>query len=257
MDEIQYGRGHQYLTLVYQIEAGYQRLLWVGKERTTESFQQFFALIGKELSERIEFVCSDMWKPYLKLIKKHCTNALNILDRFYIVAKMNLALDDVRAAEARRMAQAGHEPLLKKSRWCLLKRPSNLTGWQRIKLRELLRFNLKSVRAYLLPGPQAVLQRRDRGAEQQGQSHHAKSLRLSNLPGDRNRALSRTWQTTRAKACPQFLLTNHELEEGVGDIPGIRRGCVAVFGSADPASGTEHVIVLAEPAEFRHSGRLR
>ena len=57
VDEIQYGRGHQYLTLVYQIEAGCQRLLWVGKDRTTESFQQFFTLIGKELSEKIEFVC--------------------------------------------------------------------------------------------------------------------------------------------------------------------------------------------------------
>src|SRR5258707_12318871 len=46
MDEIQYGRGHQYLTLVYQIESSCTRLLWVGKERTTESFQQFFTVIG-------------------------------------------------------------------------------------------------------------------------------------------------------------------------------------------------------------------
>ena len=150
VDEIQYGRGHQYLTLVYQIETGCQRLLWIGKERTTESFQQFFTLIGKDLSQKIEFVCSDMWKPYLDLIKQHCTNALNILDRFHLVAKMNLALDDVRAAEARRMAQEDYEPLLKKSRWCLLKRPENLTDWQRLKLRDLVRYNLQSVRAYLL-----------------------------------------------------------------------------------------------------------
>ena len=150
VDEIQYGRGHQYLTLVYEIQAGCQRLLWVGKERTSESFQQFFDFIGTELSNKIEFVCSDMWQPYLELIKQHCTDALNILDRFHIVAKMNLALDDVRAAEARRMAQQGYQPVLKKSRWCLLKRPSNLTDNQRLKLRELLAFNLKSVRAYLL-----------------------------------------------------------------------------------------------------------
>lgn len=150
VDEIQYGRGHQYLTLVYQIDAGCQRLLWVGKERTTESFAQFFALFGQDRCQRIEFVCSDMWRPYLDLIKLHCTRALNILDRFHIVAKMNLALDDVRAAEARRMTQAGYEPVLKKSRWCLLKRPANLTDLQRIKLRDLLRFNLQSVRAYLL-----------------------------------------------------------------------------------------------------------
>jgi transposase len=150
VDEIQYGRGHTYLTLVYQIEAGCVRLLWVGKERTSESFEKFFTLIGKQLAEKIEFVCSDMWKPYLQLIAKHCTNALNILDRFHVVAKMNLALDDVRAAEARRMLQDGYEPVLRKSRWCLLKRPENLTDNQRVKLRDVLRYNLASVRAYLL-----------------------------------------------------------------------------------------------------------
>lgn len=150
VDEIQYGRGHQYLTLVYQIEAGCVRLLWVGKERTQESFEQFFTMIGKPLAEKIEFVCSDMWKPYLQLIKKHCTNALNILDRFHVVAKLNVAIDEVRASEARRMAEDGYEPVLKKSRWCLLKRRENLTDKQRVKLRDLLGYNLKSVRAYLL-----------------------------------------------------------------------------------------------------------
>ncbi|MDP2762060.1 MAG: ISL3 family transposase [Sideroxyarcus sp.] len=139
VDEIQYGKGHQYLTLVYQIEAGCVRLLWIGKERTQESFEKFFTLIGKELAEKIEFVCSDMWKPYLKLIEKHCTNALNILDRFHVVAKLNLALDEVRASEARRLVQDGYEPVLKKSRWCLLKRRENLTGKQRVKLRDVQR----------------------------------------------------------------------------------------------------------------------
>jgi len=149
VDEIQYGKGHQYLTLVYQIEAGCVRLLWVGRERTQESFEKFFTLIGKELAEKIEFVCSDMWKPYLTLIEKHCTNALNILDRFHVVAKLNLALDEVRASEARRLVQDGYEPVLKKTRWCLLKRRENLTNKQRGKLRDVLRYNLQSVRAYL------------------------------------------------------------------------------------------------------------
>ncbi len=123
------------------------RLLWIGQERTVESFEKFFALIGKDLAEKIEFVCSDMWKPYLKLIAKHCTNALNILDRFHVVAKMNLALDDVRAVEARRMAHDGYEPVLKKSRWCLLKRPENLTDNQRVKLSDVLRYNLARIPA--------------------------------------------------------------------------------------------------------------
>ena len=150
VDEIQYAKGHKYLTLVYQIEAGVTRLLWVGKERTIESFEGFFTLIGTRLASQIEFVCSDMWEPYLHVIREKCSQALNILDRFHIVAKMNKALDEVRAAEYRRMAQAGYEPVLKKSRWCLLKRPENLTSKQKVRLRDLLRFNLKTVRAYLL-----------------------------------------------------------------------------------------------------------
>jgi transposase len=149
VDEIQYAKGHKYLTLVYQID-DLTRLLWVGKERTVETFQGFFSMIGPELSSQIEFVCSDMWKPYLRVIREQCSQALHILDRFHIVAKMNQALDEVRAAEARHMAAAGHEPLLKKTRWCLLKRKQNLTGEQRFRLRDLLRFNLKTVRAYLL-----------------------------------------------------------------------------------------------------------
>jgi transposase len=150
VDEVAYGKGHQYLTLVYQIDGQCTRLLWIGKERTVASFSQFFDMIGKNLSEKIEFVCSDMWKPYLRVIRERCTNALNILDRFHIVAKMNDALDDVRAGEARRLVLEGFEPVLKKSRWCLLKRTTNLTGNQRVRLRDLLRYNLKTVRAYLL-----------------------------------------------------------------------------------------------------------
>jgi transposase len=107
-------------------------------------------MIGTDLTQKIEFVCSDMWKPYLDLIEKNCTNALNILDRFHVVAKLNLALDEVRAGEARQLVKDGYEPVLKKSRWCLLKRRENLTDNQRVKLREVLTYNLKSVRGYLL-----------------------------------------------------------------------------------------------------------
>ena len=41
----------------------------------------------------------------------------------------------------------------------------------------------------------------------------------------------------------------HELEEAIGNLNGIRKGCVAVFGSTDTASGTEKLIVLAETRE--------
>ena len=150
VDEMQYAKGHKYLTLVYQIDQDLTRLLWVGRERTIESFQGFFTLIGEKLAAQIQFVCSDMWRPYLHVVREKCSQALHILDRFHIVAQMNKALDDVRAAEARQMAREGHEPLLKKTRWCVLKRKDHLTPQQKFRLRDLLRYNLRTVRAYLL-----------------------------------------------------------------------------------------------------------
>jgi transposase len=81
--EIQYAKGHKYLTLVYQIDEGITRLLRVGKERTLESFQSFFTVIGEQLAAQIEFVCSDMWQPYLDVIRQKCSQALHILDRFH------------------------------------------------------------------------------------------------------------------------------------------------------------------------------
>src|SRR4051794_34087626 len=150
VDEIQYAKGHKYLTLVYQIDLGVTRLLWIGKERTIESFQGFFKVIGDEIASKIVFVCSDMWEPCLKIIREKCSDALHILDRFHIVAKMNKALDEVRAGESRRIASEGGVAVLKKSRWLLLKREENLKTEQRFRLRDLLSYNLKTVRAYLL-----------------------------------------------------------------------------------------------------------
>jgi hypothetical protein len=61
VEEIQFAKGHKYLTLVYQIDAGAARLLWVGKEPTVEAFQGFFTMLGEELASKIQFVCSDTY----------------------------------------------------------------------------------------------------------------------------------------------------------------------------------------------------
>ena len=41
----------------------------------------------------------------------------------------------------------------------------------------------------------------------------------------------------------------YELEEALGKLPGIRKGCVAIFGVPDAASGTERLVVVAETRE--------
>ncbi len=149
VDEVLWHRGHKYLTVVYQIDSCCRRLLWIGRDRKVETLEAFFDFFG-ERAKRLHFVCSDMWKPYLDVLARRANQALHVLDRYHIVANLNKALDEVRADEARRMKQDGYEPLLKHSRWCLLKKPENLTDRQNDKLADLLQYNLRSIRAYLL-----------------------------------------------------------------------------------------------------------
>lgn len=153
VDEIYWKKG-KFLTLVYQINEGMKRLLFVSENREEKSLRQFFLWLGEERSLLIQFACSDMWKPYLNVIAVHAKNALNILDRYHIASKMNKALDEVRAKETRdlrsKATAKGARVVLKHSRWCFLKRPENLTDPQSIKLKDLLACNLRTVRAYLL-----------------------------------------------------------------------------------------------------------
>ena len=152
VDEIAWHSGHNYLTLVYQINPG-RRLLWIGEKRTQKTLTSFFKDMNSKqenFSKQIKVICSDMWRPYLKIIAKHLPQAINVLDRFHIMQKFGKAIDKVRAEETKRLRKENKQPVLSKSRWCFLKRRENLTEKQSFKLQELLKMNLRTVRAYLL-----------------------------------------------------------------------------------------------------------
>jgi len=150
VDEVSYTRGHNYMTLIYQINDGARRLLGVVRERRESSLQEWFDYFGPVRCAAITVVCSDMWPQYLRVIKRMLPHALNILDRFHIVKKLNEAVDETRRQEVKRLHDQGYDPILSKSRYCFLKRPENLTMGQRTRLNDLLAFELRSVRAYCL-----------------------------------------------------------------------------------------------------------
>jgi len=65
---------------------------------------RFFRWFGKERSAELRFICSDMWRPYLKVVAKKAGGAIHVLDRFHIMAKMSKASDEVRAKESKELA---------------------------------------------------------------------------------------------------------------------------------------------------------
>jgi transposase len=150
VDEIYWSAKKGFLTVVYQIDNHCKRLLWCGEARTTKTINEFFDWFGEERNAGLKFVCSDMWKVYLKAIARRVPNALNILDRFHIAKKLNEAIDQVRRIETAALIKRGKAVVLKHSRWCFLKNPENLNDNQKVKLKELLACNLKTIRAYLL-----------------------------------------------------------------------------------------------------------
>ena len=150
VDEISVFKGHKYLTLVYQLNAGARRLLWCGPERRTKTLLRFFREFGRERSAQLQFVCSDMWAPYLKVIAKKAPQALNILDRFHIVRKFNVAIDEIRRDEANQFKLNKQVNVLKRGRWLLLKKPDNLSEKQTARLGDLMQLNLASIKGYLM-----------------------------------------------------------------------------------------------------------
>lgn len=89
VDEVQWHRGHKYQTVAYQLDEGKKRLLWVGPDRTAKTLLRFFRLLGKRRCQALQFVCSDMWQPYRKVIAKKASGAIHVLDRFHIMQRMN------------------------------------------------------------------------------------------------------------------------------------------------------------------------
>jgi len=152
VDEVAYAKGHKYLTLVYQLDSGCRRLLHVSRGRSVRSLLEFFRMLRKaevDYARTIKYVCSDMWRAYLTVIARKLPGALHILDRYHIVANLSKALDQVRAEEAKKLSKQGWD-ILKRSRWLLLRRRKRLTGKQRFKLRQILQWDLRTVRAYIL-----------------------------------------------------------------------------------------------------------
>ncbi len=86
------------------------RLLWIGRKRKEATLKQGFAFLEKAHTgflQGIKVVCSDMWKPYLKVIAAKTVGALNVLDPFPIAQHLNRAVDEVRRGEQARLSRAG------------------------------------------------------------------------------------------------------------------------------------------------------
>jgi transposase len=144
IDELHHGRGKtslNFLTLVYQIDRGSRRLLWIGRSRTEATLRAGLDELEAwrpGFAAGLRVVCSDMWKPFLKVVRERCGQALNVLDPFHVAKHLNEAVDAVRRGEQARLRDKAAAKQAKGGRFLLLKRGTKVRGKAREKLRAVL-----------------------------------------------------------------------------------------------------------------------
>jgi transposase len=147
IDEVSRRKGHQYLTIVYDLDRG--RVVWVGRDRTTATMERFFAWLGPRRARAVHTVCCDMWAVYIDAVRAHLATATIVFDRFHLSQYLNRAVDEVRRQTWRQLH--GREKIeFKQTRFLWLKNPDNLGREERTRLSALLRLNSPIVKAYLL-----------------------------------------------------------------------------------------------------------
>ena len=157
IDETSVKRGHEYITVVHDLDA--KRLLFAtpGRDHTTlQAFAQDLRAHGGE-PDRIEHACIDMSAAYAKGIGQSLPNAQISYDRFHVVALANAAMDEVRREEMRTSAAAVREAVgadskktLRQLLWGMRKDAASWTRAQFEAMHWLQRSNLKSARAWRL-----------------------------------------------------------------------------------------------------------
>ncbi len=99
VDEKAAAKGHTYLTLVTDLDAG--TVEYIADERTTASLDGYFEPLSVEQRASISAVAMVMWQPYVNSVLAHLPGASDkiVFDRFHIMGYLGKAVDTVRKGE--------------------------------------------------------------------------------------------------------------------------------------------------------------
>ncbi len=142
LDETAARRGHEYISLFHDLDAG--RLLFACAGRKAEVVAQFADDLEAHggCAENVRAICIDMSASYRAGIAEHLPWAEVTFDEFHVIQLVNKAVDEVRRQEAK------STPSLKRSRYLWLKDTHDWTSRQIHQYTDLKRLNLKTHRAF-------------------------------------------------------------------------------------------------------------
>lgn len=147
LDEKNFGKGHDYISVMTDIDEG--RVLEVAEGRTREAADSLWNTLSAEQKEDVEAVAMDMSQAYIGSAEQHVPEADIVHDRFHIAKHLGEAVDQVRRAEHKTLKSEGDERLTG-SRYLWLRNEENLSETQAATFEDLKTANLKTSRAWAI-----------------------------------------------------------------------------------------------------------
>ena len=140
IDEFAVSKGHQYMTVVMDLET--KRALYVKKGKDGASLREFWKEIKKQ-KVKIKAVAIDMSPAYIKSVTDHIGYDKIVFDWFHIKKKINFEIDELRREMCNEEEKLGIRQVMKGSRWLLLKNSENLKTEkdEKQKLEKVLQMN--------------------------------------------------------------------------------------------------------------------
>ena len=123
IDEISVGKGHQYLTVVLDLDGG--GVVFVGTGKGADALAPFWKRL-RGSGARVKAVATDMSPAYTAAVRGNLPRATHVYDRFHVVKLFNEKLSQFRRDAQREAETAVQKAVLKGTRWLLLKNPQNL-----------------------------------------------------------------------------------------------------------------------------------
>jgi len=146
VDEIAIRKGHNYMTVISDIETG--KIIYAVEGRKEEDLRFFLRRLAKK-AKNLRAIAMDMSKSYISAVKKHLPHVCIIFDRFHVTKVLTEMVDKVRKAEWSRLQSVGMT-VGKGDRFLFLSNPENLEGSQQDTLNKLLELNKVLCIAYIM-----------------------------------------------------------------------------------------------------------
>tara|TARA_B100001123_G_C15304208_1_gene1022066 strand:- start:381 stop:1655 length:1275 start_codon:yes stop_codon:yes gene_type:complete len=95
------------------------------EHRTQDHLKPFFRELPDR--EKVEWVCTDMWRPFKRSFSQYLPNAKLVIDKFHVVKMASEALEEERKKYQAQLSRDQRIQVKKSIRWLTLKRPGSLS----------------------------------------------------------------------------------------------------------------------------------